>query len=875
MLSPSQQAHDYQVKLDELAATLGAGWRVFEWPTRLLIWRMFAWQGVPTPTQGWKIHISATVSEAIALSERVLPFLVESKVSFKVPNHIEGVRIINSGGIGETQLGKIVTIYPENDDQTEYLAKNLDALWPSTRGPFVPSDMVLHPGSAVYLRYGKFNGSEVLIDPKGYYQSAIYSPTGSLVKDERSLVGAQPDWAPPPPVACVPNTFPDIMDTVTVENDEYLPLMLLHHTPKGDVILALQLDTAQIVILKRVIPGVFGDSFGFDARDRLMNEYSLLRQLSKHRHAPQPLGISDSTHAVMAIEYVDGIFLNRLPRDEQIRSLPLFADTIARLHALGFAHNDIKLNNAVKVDGQVKLTDFELAAPLESRRKYLGGTRGYIPSEGYTERITTTADVYALGISMAHALLGVDPYSLPQKHGRLVGLLHLVGIHAGAYLLAELTEPNPQHHLSARQAEEELSRINNELLVPFNLEKKQKVSLADKRWYQRAAWESADATRQFSRTGDRGRWWKNFHFHADFQSEAINIGAAGILLGLISIDGALKRSSFGDDIFAGASWLAARPPIKTCPGLFTGDAGVALALAMAGKRLARQEFIDAARSRLFACETPGMELDLYTGGAGVLLTACLLADLLDSEWPLEWVAPIADRLLTNAREVEGVIVWNPRWDPETSSSLYTGAAHGSAGIAMALAHWGKLTRSKQSCDIAFETFQSLYKYARNSIGTALKRTAGSHSEGEPNGYWCHGLAGYLWCMLYAFGDESALREEIDWAVHGFSAAAPIDNPTYCHGLAGQLELWRMLMALPRYQKTATNRAAMVAKALRLQSVRIEGKCVWYSEDPFTLTPDLWIGFLGPASALALYAYGTQEPLISSSWLKLCCQSAQR
>jgi hypothetical protein len=133
------------------------------------------------------------------------------------------------------------------------------------------------------------------------------------------------------------------------------------------------------------------------------------------------------------------------------------------------------------------------------------------------------------------------------------------------------------------------------------------------------------------------------------------------------------------------------------------------------------------------------------------------------------------------------------------------------------------------------------------------------------------IAGYLWCMLQAFGDDPTLHAQMDWAVNSLSLTNFMinPNPTYCHGLSMQLELWRMLSTIPRYRNLAIKRAAQIVLILQLLQQRLEGKIVWSSDEPEIITPDLWIGFLGPAVALALWASGRQDALLSSSWLSSC------
>jgi hypothetical protein len=68
---------------------------------------------------------------------------------------------------------------------------------------------------------------------------------------------------------------------------------------------------------------------------------------------------------------------------------------------------------------------------------------------------------------------------------------------------------------------------------------------------------------------------------------------------------------------------------------------------------------------------------------------------------------------------------------------------------------------------------------------------------------------------------------------------------------------------------ARSRADRAAGVLRLVSFRERECCVWGSEDPEVIKPDLWVGFLGPATALALYARNCSHALLSPSWLRSC------
>jgi hypothetical protein len=126
--------------------------------------------------------------------------------------------------------------------------------------------------------------------------------------------------------------------------------------------------------------------------------------------------------------------------------------------------------------------------------------------------------------------------------------------------------------------------------------------------------------------------------------------------------------------------------------------------------------------------------------------------------------------------------------------------------------------------------------------------------------------------LQAFGADPNWNAEIDWAVEQMSSALPIGNATYCHGLAGQLEVWRMLMPIFRYRTVAVSKAQQLSIALNLLVQHPNDLSLWCSEEPATVTPDLWLGFLGPACGLAMYATDLRYPLLSPTWLRMLSSS---
>jgi hypothetical protein len=835
-------------------------------------WCHVAGEGVGLPSQGWKIHVSASPTDCIRLCHDVLEWLISAGAAFKVCASVESILFVNSGLAGASQIGKVVTVYPRDDRDAAMLATELDVRWPSTAGPVVPSDLAVRRTGAIFLRYGSIDGESV-IDRFGQLVSVLRTPDGSIVADSRREDGQQVGWAQTPLTGLCP-AVPDWSGPFQVGGDSYLPLVLLQDSPRGRVFSGLALSDASDVLMKVVPRGVGTELLGSTQFDRLHAEFSALQLLKHTGVAPQPIGYCKGPDfSVLITEHVDGTLFADLDGHEQIARLCDLAAAVDSVHRAGFVHRDIKLANALVTGEGVRLIDFELAARTGSVQPSAAGTHGYVPPEARPDQsVAPSRDIFAVGVCVAHSYLGFDPGGIPDGGGRLIGLLNLIGYGRAARIARRLLDVEPQRRPSASSA----ARMFVDL-PPADAGSRLLVRRPHQRraasWAFRAAWEAGLATRLMRRSANPGLVWKARRYEGVESAEGINIGSAGVVLGLASIDQASGTSAFLDDILGGATYLAAQQPYLEAHGLFTGNAGVAVALAVAGLRLGREEFIRAAKGRLVKSLEVDKDCDLFSGLAGVTWAACLLGEILDDPSLLSLASGCGARLMSCCEERDDLYVWPP---VNAKDSPLTGAAHGSAGIAMSLAIWGRLTNRPEAVAMAIETFERIFRGGRMLNGSALRRTVGT-SEGSslaaPILAWCHGIAGYLWCMLTSVGDHARLASAIDWSAEQCAGAGLSSGVSYCHGLAGELELWRLCQKFPRLSNAANPLAERTVAALRLLLRREEGLILWSSEDPNVVTPDLWVGFLGPASALALYAQNSKEPLLSAQWLSSCAGRA--
>jgi eukaryotic-like serine/threonine-protein kinase len=203
----------------------------------------------------------------------------------------------------------------------------------------------------------------------------------------------------------------------------YRVLRLIGEGGMASVFLAERVlgETVQQVALKRLRLNVYDPR----ERRRFEHEHRILARL-EHPHIARLIdaGIAPDGVPWFAMEYVEGEPLiawcnaRRLGIDAR---LDLFADicTAAQhAHQHLVVHRDLKPSNLlVDGDGQVRLLDFGIARLLEPetgdpQRTGTGLRRltpGYAAPEQYAGQVSTTTDVYALGVVLVELLSGQRP----------------------------------------------------------------------------------------------------------------------------------------------------------------------------------------------------------------------------------------------------------------------------------------------------------------------------------------------------------------------------------------------------------------------------------------------------------------------------------
>lgn len=377
----------------------------------------YYWQvGNITKSQGWILHISTIHTQLLELLRTVVPYLASQNIPFKIPKTMDIAINLLESRLGYIQLGKIISIYPENDFLAEQLAINLIDKTIGFRGPAIPTDF--HLGAAVYTRYGSFNPIMVQ-DATGKKIKCINDLSGKLIPDPYNIPFSKPKGISWPFKKIV---APQPKKSFLLINKKYYPLAILKKDPKGSVIKAIYFKSPWHIaqcIIKQANAAMMVDCEGRDMTDRLNWQIQLFKNLHQEISMPNIIEyFEENGSSYLAMHLIKGVSLFNwlgslykgnswldLSPDAKLRIVNVIIEVcniIERLHRLGYVHRDITPENfLINEKSNIYLIDLELT--WSTKLKYPNppfglGTPGFIsPEQLRSETPTIKEDIYALG----------------------------------------------------------------------------------------------------------------------------------------------------------------------------------------------------------------------------------------------------------------------------------------------------------------------------------------------------------------------------------------------------------------------------------------------------------------------------------------------
>lgn len=826
---------------------------------------------VPVPSQGWKLHVSATITSAVDVLDATLPVLVAHRATFKVAWRGSFLARLNGGFEGSSQVGKFITIYPRTDTDAVALAQALVSATDGLAGPDIPTDRRL--GTApVHYRYGSFANLQVQ-NLFGQPEPGLVDPDGHHHRDVRSTSYRKPEWAQDPFESAGLVTVEDRPRNHVVDG-RFLRLLPLVESARGSVYRGVDLHEGRPVVLKFARPDAAVSIDGRDASQRLRAEAGVLAALGSDSWAPAFVAAGEwQGESYVAMEEIPGrsatwhlhsaqLEGRVLDRDRVRRWATELAEALIVIHRRGFVYRDLKLANVMidERNDRARLIDYELTAEAGSTTgQGEVGSRGYLPPRLDDPTLTAADDVYSFGALLwalatttepsfqpvADDLDRLDPYLLnPDADPAVIDLSRWCRAvdpdgrpSSMSQVHAMLSAPPERSAPVART-----SRSRSGPRPAPTLDWQDEARRAGRALLERSAVDADGLV----------TWPSVRRIGTGLALRTTYEGSAGIVLAFASLVAA-GETDFATPLVDATRWLVhGDDGLPRVPGLHAGEMGVAVALAVAGAVLDDAELRDRAVELAPAdhrVETVGP--DVVMGAAGMLRGRLVLDHLTAAPGQLQRAVELGDWLADMAERNDAGAFWRlPDGVPRLGGTTCFGYGHGAAGIADVLFDLAEVTVD--------DRFDGLAREALDWIETgAVERGAGldwpEYPDTEPfGGWWCNGAGGIATVLARAGRAETAAR-----AAH-LTARMTWAMPGRCHGLAGNIEC--LLTVAERLGDTRWRDAAEVHGRL-LASWQI-APGVYPGESPELVTPDYMVGMAGVIPAfLRLAGHRPVDPTL--------------
>lgn len=208
------------------------------------------WQQVLNPfnkvrIQGWKIHVSATLSNCEEILKIAASICIRHSTAFKFACDKWMLIQMNSRRWNRGGAGKFMTIYPASDDDFENLLKELYIHLKDFEGPYILSDIRYKNCKVLYYRYGAITGLDHLSYDGSRIPMIVY-PDGIPKPDIRTPYFNPPNWVTDP---CKEKEKEEDVDPV-IKDGKYVIIQALAFSNAGGVYLAFDAETGQGGIFK-------------------------------------------------------------------------------------------------------------------------------------------------------------------------------------------------------------------------------------------------------------------------------------------------------------------------------------------------------------------------------------------------------------------------------------------------------------------------------------------------------------------------------------------------------------------------------------------------------------------------------------------------
>jgi len=728
---------------DVVFSRLPSGWQI----SRQGIWFHCGCSQNVIPRQGWKIHISATPTNASEVLERVTSVLLENgEADFKFALDMSVLFLVNSKNWSRGGSGKFITIYPSDSNHFLQLIDKIHQATRGLQGPYILSDNRYLDSGIVYYRYGGMRRYDVL-NVEGERVPMLVGPDGSEIPDERLAYPVTPSWASEllPPLNKPAQAQEDVH---TLKHGRYRIEDVFSFSNAGGIYKGVDEHTGQQVVIKEARPHVNSTPDGYDAVAMLKKEYRLLAMIQDEGIAPKPIELfQEWEHWFLVEEHIEGtplsthsamhnVLLRTRPERqdyeqwyENFRALSInMIRIVSILHSRNIVFADLSPNNLILLQGErsLKIIDFEGAYEIGSDLASSLYTPGFISDSRLAGASAAMEDdYYAMGAVLMSYLFPVNSlfHLKPQAKQEIMASImkdaHLP--EAVASMVLNLMNGDPTRRPPSAEILDVFDQCRS-LTPQTNCTGKSAADDQDYHGILQGIVTHLEDTASYNRQ-DR-------LYPADPKLFATNplslaYGAAGVGYALHKVTGKSQQET--------VNWIMRHKitPQTYAPGLHVGISGIAWGLLEMGE----QDHAEKVFRHAFQHQLLHQSSDIFHGTAGWGMTCLKFFMETGNEFYLQAAKKAGNVLLDSRQDSEYGCHW------EGLQGIRLGFAHGSAGIALFFLYLYLATGEEKFLGIGQQALDFDLSFAIETEDGGLSWPESVQSQSPVYPYWRFGSAG--------------------------------------------------------------------------------------------------------------------------------------
>jgi hypothetical protein len=815
--------------------------------------------------QGWKIHISSSLGNALDILNAVAPLLDEQDVSFKfaLDNYI--LSMMNGKLWGRQGAGKFITIYPMNEQHFIGLLRDLHEATKRFEGLYILSDRRYKDSKVLFYRYGGIKPFSIS-NEKGEGVSMLVSPSGENVPDERKPFFHTPDWVRDP----FGEDFEDDSNSkdeegrIALKDGRYLVKGVIGFSNSGGVYIADDTETGDEVIIKEARPFV---TFWEDSISLLKKEHRILSLFAGEDISPRPVDFfQDWEHYFLVQELIRGAQLRAFSTSNNItlRINPTREDTIkffsdfqqifiqlARilqvLHGKNVVFADISPSNILIMTDplRVRLIDFEAAWELGVDQPALLFTLGFAHGDQmYGGASRFESDYFSLGAMMHYFLAPVNEIFGIAPRSRftfLKAVVEDIGFPREVHeMIVALIDNAPDKRPKPEQVIRVLEQ-DYELRAPCFSIDGESAHLA----YQQYVDGICDYCLAIAEYDRRDRLFPAYATVFDTNPLSLAYGACGVAHAIRAMGRTVPERV--------VEWILQPTSDRDTypPGLYVGLAGIAWTVLDLGRRETARRILALSQSHPLAQES----FDLFHGAAGTGLANLKFFLELQDELYLTRAIAAGELLIKSKREGEKGVYWM------SENQIPLGLAHGPSGISLFLLYLYLACGREEFLDMGIRAldYDLNSGVATRDGGLSWRRNDDDASIIYP--YWRFGSAGIGSVLIryYSLLGDERYREPLEKIFLDLNRKYAV-YPGLFIGLSGVGEAlldFHRFTGEARFQQAAH----LIATGLSLFRIEREEGLAFPGDGLIKICCDLATGSAGAGRFLHRLVHGGPTPMV--------------